>query len=71
MFRSEEMEKIFNELDKDGSGDLEAEELMQTLQEACMLEPFMIRSLVEEYDVNKDGKVNRAEFNNLWSKLLA
>ena len=68
--RSEEVEKMFNALDKDGSGDLDTEELMVTLQETCMLEPFMIRDFVSEYDLNKDGKVNRTEFNNLWSKLI-
>ena len=69
--RSSEMDKIFTELDKDESGDLDSEELIETLQDICMLEEFMVRSLINDFDKNGDGKVSRKEFNDLWSKLAA
>ena len=68
--RSHELEVRFNDLDKDASGVLEPEELFQILESECALKDFQVHSLVEDFDVNKDGKIDRSEFLYMWTNLF-
>ncbi|KAK2184333.1 hypothetical protein NP493_271g02006 [Ridgeia piscesae] len=68
--KSHELEVRFNDLDRDASGVLEPEELFQILQAECALKDFQVHSLVEDFDVNKDGKIDRSEFLYMWTNLF-
>jgi Ca2+-binding EF-hand superfamily protein len=64
------MREKFRELDKNKSGDLDYGELKQLLISECALDDNMARSLVDDCDINKDGKISLAEFQNLWILLF-
>ena len=36
-----------------------------------MVESFMVRDLVAQFDINGDGKIDRQEFMDLWTNLSA
>ena len=67
-FRKEKLQECFNELDKDNTGDLSSEEVCNVLMEECALEKVQALSLVEDFDQNNDGKLNKEEFNTLFVK---
>ena len=69
-YRSHDLETRFNDLDKDESGDLDPEELFQILKAECALKDFQVHSLVDDFDINKDGKVDRNEFLYMWTNLF-
>lgn len=69
-FRKDTLLEKFNEMDTDGSGALKPDELVALLQEECALEEKHARSLVDDFDNNKDGSVSKAEFLDTWSKLF-
>ena len=67
--RKAKLEAKFSELDKDDSGDIGADMVVSTLCEECVIEEKMAQSLVEDFDVNKDGKFNKQEFFNVFNQL--
>ena len=64
--RKENMMRQFDQLDKDNSGVLEAEELRDTLMHTAGLKEYMATSLIDDFDLNKDKKINKKEFIALW-----
>ena len=40
------------------------------IKEECAVDERMARSLVEDFDLNKDGQLNKEEFNNMFIKLF-
>ena len=64
------MEKKFDELDSDGSGDLDKEETVGVIAEECMLDFMMASCLVDDFDLNKDGKLDKTEFMKMWTNLF-
>ena len=68
--RSHDLETRFNDLDKDESGDLDPEELFQILKGECALKDFQVHSLVDDFDINKDGNVDSNEFLDMWTNLF-
>ena len=69
-FRRDTLEAKFEALDVDKSGDLEAEELVETLVNECAIEEFMARSLVDDFDINHNGTLDKDEFMRMWIKLF-
>lgn len=68
--RNKELQKQFDELDQDDGHSLASDEVCKTIAVECALEEFMARSIVDDFDLTKDGRVNRAELNDLWQKLF-
>lgn len=64
------IESTFLSLDADESGYLDASELCCVLMENYFIEEFQARSLVEDFDLNHDGKIDKNEFIQLWTKLF-
>ena len=58
------------ELDRNGSGDLDADELVETLVKECALKHFQARSLVDDFDINQNGTLDKEEFMTMWFKLF-
>lgn len=61
----------FSELDKDGSGDLDPEEMKKWLREECLLDEQHACALACSFDVNKDGKLDKQEFKLFFERLFA
>lgn len=57
-------------MDVDGSGDLDPDELCSTLMRECALQEVQARSLVDDFDVNKDGCIGLDEFMAMWTHLF-
>ena len=68
--RKELLESRFQELDQDQSGDLDADELVEVLMKECALRISQARALVEDFDLDQNGRIDKAEFNNMWMKLF-
>ena len=73
-YRSEELKNKFIELDKDQSGFIEPMEIVEVLKKELVLdgpdEEKMAESVIEDFDTNKDGKLDKDEFVNLWVKMF-
>jgi hypothetical protein len=58
---------LFEEIDQDNSGFISGMELKEALYEMGMpLNDTQIRCLVDEYDLNNDGKIQYLEFSSLF-----
>lgn len=68
--RFHDIEACFHDLDTDASGDLDPEELFHILMRECALKDFQVHSLVDDFDINKDGKIDHSEFLNMWTNLF-
>lgn len=72
--RSEELKNKFIELDKDQSGFIEPNEIVEVLRKGLVLDgpddDQMAKSVIEDFDTNKDGKLSKDEFVNLWVKMF-
>jgi len=67
--RVEEIEELFEQNDTDGNGDIDFAEfasLMRDLDERMSEQTLQIG--FREIDVNKDGRINLAEFLEWWSE---
>jgi len=67
--RVEEIEELFEQNDTDGNGDIDLAEFASLMRE--LDDNILQRSLeigFHEIDVNKDGRINLAEFLEWWSE---
>ena len=69
-FRKEFLRTKFVELDKDNSNTLSADEVVVMIKEECVVDDNMARCLVDDFDLNNDGQLNKEEFNNLMITLF-
>ncbi|ELT91521.1 hypothetical protein CAPTEDRAFT_222069 [Capitella teleta] len=68
--KKDQLEERFDELDKDHSGDLQTEELCEILVTECGLKEIQARMLIEDFDVDRNGSIDRFEFNLMWTKIF-
>jgi len=72
-FSSDEKENIakaFEEMDTDGNGQIDADEIGSFLALVnCKTAQYKIRMMLEESDLNKDGKISVYEFLKMYEKL--
>lgn len=68
--RRQSLEAKFAELDRDGSGDLDADELVETLVYECAVKRVQARTLVDDFDLNRNGTLDKDEFMTMWFKLF-
>ncbi|XP_074577317.1 calcium-dependent protein kinase 2-like [Curcuma longa] len=62
MDREEHLYTAFQYFDKDNSGHITREELEQALKEKGMFDETEIKSVIDDVDVDNDGKINYDEF---------
>ena len=69
-FRNEDIAACFEELDKDGNGVLSPEEVISVISERLGFDDSMARYLVEMFDQNQDGSLDKTEFMQLWMSMF-
>jgi len=69
-FRNEDIAACFEELDKDGNGVLSPEEVISVIQERLGFDDSMAQYLVEMFDQNQDGSLDKTEFMQLWTSMF-
>ena len=60
----------FNALDVDGDGKLKSDELKDRLMYTCGINTWQADFLLQAYDENHDGQLNRDEFMELLDSLF-
>ncbi|KAI0978264.1 hypothetical protein GJ496_011514 [Pomphorhynchus laevis] len=62
-----EIAEVFDVLDIDGSGEIGTGELLQAVstQRSRIFTRNEVETLIEEFDMNRDGKINPQEFENI------
>ena len=68
--RKEDISECFDRLDKDGNGVLSPEEVASVIQERLGFEADSAKQLIETFDQNKDGCLDKGEFINLWTSMF-
>ena len=58
------------DLDVDNSGDLNTDELCDVLMQECALKELQARTLIEDFDLDRNGKIDKLEFNRMWTQLF-
>jgi len=66
----EDITTCFDQLDKDGNGVLSPEEVATIIQEKMGFDENMARHLVQMFDQNQDGSLDKAEFMQLWTSMF-
>ena len=64
------MEQQFRALDMDNSGDLDVDELLATIMSESGLTETHARALINEFDLDKNGTIDRDEFIAMWTNLF-
>ena len=64
------MASRFAQLDADGNGVLSPEEVVNVLQEMLGLDSANARHMIEMFDTNRDGNLDKTEFMALWSSMF-
>jgi calcium-dependent protein kinase len=65
LMSKENIHKAFKFFDKDGSGSIDKEEIVQWLGSGGLMPEDMIRDLIKEADSNGDGSIDVEEFENI------
>ena len=69
-YRRAELEEKFKDLDADNSGDLDKGETVQIISELCGIDPMIASSLIDDFDLDKNGVLDKQEFMLMWTKLF-
>jgi len=67
---NEDIAACFNELDKDGNGVLSPDEVIAVIQEKMGFDEQMAHYLVQMFDQNQDGNLDKSEFVQLWAAMF-
>ena len=70
LYSNEEIAACFDRLDKDGNGVLSPEEVISVIQEKMGFDENMARYLVQMFDQNQDGSLDKTEFIQLWENMF-
>lgn len=66
----EDITSCFEQMDRDGNGVLSPEEIALVIQQKMGFDENMARHLVQMFDQNKDGSLDKAEFMQLWTSMF-
>jgi len=69
-FSNEEVAARFEHLDADQNGVLSPEEVVGVLKETLGLDEDNARHMVNMFDTNRDGNLDKTEFMALWSEMF-
>jgi len=67
---NDEISARFDELDRDGNGMLSQEEVTGVLQQLMGFDQSMARYLIDMFDTNHDGHLDKTEFIQMWSGMF-
>lgn len=70
VYRSEDIGKRFDALDTDGNGLLSPSELMGVIKDTLGYDAEHANKLLQTFDENKDGNIDKKEFVGMWSYLF-
>ena len=70
VFRNEEITNRFEQLDRDGNGVLSPEEVVIVIKEMMGYNDQMAVSLMQIFDTNQDGSLDKTEFMQLWANMF-
>lgn len=66
---NENVQRKFNELDKDENGVLSFEEVVSVLKNTMNLDDKMASHMVKMFDTNNDGNLDKTEFMTMWGSM--
>lgn len=69
-FRNEEIAARFDKMDVDGNGVLSPDEVISVLKEMLGFDECMCKYLINMFDTNQDGNLDKSEFVHLWSGMF-
>lgn len=69
-YSNDEMTNRFGQLDKDGNGVLSPDEVVNVIREMMGYNEQMAMSLMQMFDKNQDGSLDKTEFMQLWSNMF-
>lgn len=64
------MTNRFAQLDRDGNGVLSPDEVVIVIKEMMGYNEQMAMSLIQMFDKNQDGSLDKTEFMQLWSNMF-
>jgi hypothetical protein len=67
---NEEITKRFSELDKDHNGVLSPQEVIQVIQDMMGVDEQRAVALIQMFDQNRDGSLDKTEFMQLWANMF-
>jgi len=70
LYRNEEIAACFDKLDKDHNGVLSPDEVISVIQEKMGFDENMAKYLVQMFDQNQDGSLDKTEFVQLWESMF-
>jgi len=70
VYSNDEISARFDELDKDGNRMLSQEEVTDVLQQLMGFDKSMARYLIDMFDTNHDGHLDKTEFIQMWSSMF-
>lgn len=68
--RNDEIASRFEELDVDRNGVLSPDEVVSVLKDLLGFDEDMAKYLIDMFDTNKDGNLDKSEFVHLWSGMF-
>ena len=68
--RNEEITSRFAALDRDGNGVLSPEEVVNVIKEMMGFDEDRAVSLMQMFDQNQDGSLDKTEFMQLWASMF-
>ena len=69
-YRHEEIAERFDMLDKDGNGVLSPEEVVSVIRDMMGFDETMARWMVQMFDQNQDGSLDKSEFIEMWTSMF-
>lgn len=67
---NDEIASRFDELDVDGNGVLCPDEVVSILEELLGFDEVMAKYLINMFDTNRDGNLDKSEFVHLWTGMF-
>jgi len=68
--RKDDIAARFDQLDKDRNGVLTPDEVVSVLKDLLGFDDGTARYLIDMFDTNKDGSLDKAEFVHLWTGMF-
>ena len=65
------MAQRFDQLDKDGNGVLTPDEVVHVIKEFMGVDDAMAQWMVQMFDQNQDGSLDKTEFMQMWNSMFA